>query len=841
MLPILLMAVSAWQSWRDIRQRAEVEVERSALAVAQYGERVLSLRAMAAARVADALRGLAETEIRARQADLQARLQAILEELAWAEGAYVLNRDGVVLLTVRGPSMGRNGAATPHHRILQAQAVGGSPRFHVSGVHADEPGAAFHFAVSLRLDDPVGEPTRDGFAAVVYLPILLDSLMPQLAALVADNDDTVGLVRSDGEVLARNSGFVPPARVADAVSAAIGAEPPAAMRIAVRAEMGGRHYLAALYRIEGWPVYGTAARPMRAVVEQWLQAVARQLLIGVPASLLLLGMAFAVRQANARLAGANQDLEQRVAARTGDLAESRQRLIRALRAGRVIALEYDAGSGRVFRSPNAAEILGLPAVAACEHSPAALLAGLDPRDRRRVLTALVALTPERPDFALRVRHPRPDGSAVCLQVQGSAKFGANGRLHSVSSLAHDLTAEAEAEAGRRKAELRLRAATEGAGLGIYEIDFERGLAWFDARAAEVLGSGFPADTWVSLAGPEWAALEASIHPDDRAAFSAAWDAVASGGAEGWAEETRLRRPDGGWRWDWCHGSVAERDPATGRPLRLIGMLQDITERRQLEAELRQAQKLEALGSLAGGIAHDFNNVLQAVAGAASLIQRDAGNVAAIHRRSAMLTDAVKRGASITGRLLAFARRNEPRAVPLDAAELLQGLKEVLAAALGSRITIRVEAAPGLPPLLAEPQQLQTALINLATNARDAMPGGGILTLAAAAERIDEGSDSEAKALGPGAYLRITVGDTGEGMDAATLARATEQFFTTKPAGVGTGLGLSMAKAFARQSGGGFAIASAPGQGTTVTLWLPQAATSTGAAAPCCASQPAPAT
>ncbi|WP_052214468.1 ATP-binding protein [Belnapia sp. F-4-1] len=245
---------------------------------------------------------------------------------------------------------------------------------------------------------------------------------------------------------------------------------------------------------------------------------------------------------------------------------------------------------------------------------------------------------------------------------------------------------------------------------------------------------------------------------------------------------------------------------------------EIEERRQAEAALLQAQKVQAVGQLAGGIAHDFNNVLQAVLGGTSLIRRRAEDPAAIRRLTDMVEEAARRGEAVTRRLLAFSRREELRAVPLDLGQLLADLRDVLAATLGGRIRVVAEAAPGLPPVLADRSQFETVLLNLATNARDAMPDGGTLTLRAAAAAI--GPESGANGLAAGDYVHLLVEDTGEGMDQATLAHATEPFFTTKPLGQGTGLGLAMANSFAQGSRGALAIESEAGRGTRVSLWLP---------------------
>nr|WP_294513683.1 PAS-domain containing protein [uncultured Rhodopila sp.] len=256
---------------------------------------------------------------------------------------------------------------------------------------------------------------------------------------------------------------------------------------------------------------------------------------------------------------------------------------------------------------------------------------------------------------------------------------------------------------------------------------------------------------------------------------------------------------------------------------------DITERKANEGALAEAQaraahaeRMQALGQLAGGIAHDFNNILQAVQGAASLIdRRAAAGDESIGRFARMILEATGRGASITRRLLSFARRGELRAETVEPMALLHDLREVLSHTLGSPIAVSVDIADSLPPVLADKGQLETALVNLATNARDAMPNGGTLRFVAATEMVADAAGHPAY-LRPGRYVRLTVSDNGTGMDRTMLARAPEPFFTTKPVGQGTGLGLSMVKGFTEQSGGGMTIDSARGRGTVVTLWLPAA-------------------
>ncbi|CAH2603148.1 Histidine kinase [Rhodovastum atsumiense] len=264
-------------------------------------------------------------------------------------------------------------------------------------------------------------------------------------------------------------------------------------------------------------------------------------------------------------------------------------------------------------------------------------------------------------------------------------------------------------------------------------------------------------------------------------------------------------------------------------LRRAGQQELAAERARLQGEAEahandaQSRRMQALGQLAGGIALDFNNVLQAVEGATTLIDRQPANEASVRRLATLANDAAKRGAAITNRLLALGQRSDLRAERLDVTTMLGEVRETLTHSLGSGITVRIEVRPDLPPLLADREQLETALINLATNARDAMPKGGSLTLAAETEMVSmEGAGNRPAGMRPGRYLRLAVTDTGTGMDAATLARAGEPFFTTKPLGIGTGLGLPMARGFAEQSGGALQIDTKPGEGTTVTLWLPVA-------------------
>jgi signal transduction histidine kinase len=240
------------------------------------------------------------------------------------------------------------------------------------------------------------------------------------------------------------------------------------------------------------------------------------------------------------------------------------------------------------------------------------------------------------------------------------------------------------------------------------------------------------------------------------------------------------------------------------------------------AQLFEAQKMDTIGRLTGGVAHDFNNLLMAVLGSLTLLEKRLPEDQQCRRLLQNAVQGAQRGAALTQRLLAFSRRQELKPESVDLAALVSGMEELLKRALGLGIELKCQFPNALPPVLADANQLELALLNIALNARDAMPDGGRLTIGAAPETVS-GTEGESK-LQPGDYLRISISDTGLGMDEATLAKATDPFFTTKGPGKGTGLGLSMVHGLAAQSGGLLRIDSAPNLGTTVELWLPRATT-----------------
>jgi PAS domain S-box-containing protein len=244
------------------------------------------------------------------------------------------------------------------------------------------------------------------------------------------------------------------------------------------------------------------------------------------------------------------------------------------------------------------------------------------------------------------------------------------------------------------------------------------------------------------------------------------------------------------------------------------------EREEALAKLFNAQKMESIGQLTGGLAHDFNNLLAAILGNLDLLRKRLPDDAKFRRLLDGAIHGAERGASLTSRLLAFARRQELKPKAVDVAALTSGMTELLERSLGSAIQIETRIPADLPAVHVDVNQLELALLNLAVNARDAMPFGGSLAISAACDTLVAGTVPE---LAAGDYVRITVADTGVGMDETILAKAREPFFTTKGPGKGTGLGLSMVHGLAAQSGGALRLSSKAGQGTRVDLWLPRSA------------------
>ncbi|MDB5969151.1 MAG: Blue-light-activated protein [Hydrocarboniphaga sp.] len=318
----------------------------------------------------------------------------------------------------------------------------------------------------------------------------------------------------------------------------------------------------------------------------------------------------------------------------------------------------------------------------------------------------------------------------------------------------------------------------------------------------------------------------SVHPDDRARVARAAKAFP---AQPYSVEYRVLRPDGSLRWVSDTG-FAVCDEA-GTPRRMAAVAQDITKRKLMAEQSRQSQHLEALGQLTGGVAHDFNNLLTVIQGNAELLTELLVAQPRLHKLAALIGDAAERSAELTRRLLAFARKQalDPKAVDLN--PLLAGLEALLRRSLGGHIKIDLILAADLWLTRVDPGQLENAVLNLAINARDAMPDGGRLTIRTQNIQLDEAEALRCGLGCDGRYVLLTVKDTGTGIAIEHLPHVFEPFFTTKETGKGTGLGLAMAYGFVNQSLGHISVESAPGAGTQLSIYLPQLSDAPAAARP----------
>jgi PAS domain S-box-containing protein len=522
------------------------------------------------------------------------------------------------------------------------------------------------------------------------------------------------------------------------------------------------------------------------------------------------------------------------------LREREAELARVQQIGQIGGLEVDLRTGfHNRRSPEYLLVHGLPPDAANEtHED--WLRRIHPEDReandRRFREAVKG---DARDYNALYRIIRPsDGKTRWISVRSVIERDADGSAIRLVGAHTDVTDQKEAEQALRRSETELRiVAGELADLNatlaerVEEKTRERDRIWnvsqdllLVAGTDRIWRTVNPA--WTRTLG--WTEAELLnrssdwiLHPDDLDVTRTKAQVLSSQDSDTLKFENRFRHKDGSYRWlSWV--AVRDGDEIYAVARDVTAEIAAVDRLRATEEALRQSQKMEAVGQLTGGIAHDFNNLLTGIVGSLDLMQTriNQGRTENVGRYIDAAMTSANRAAALTHRLLAFARRQPLIPKSVDANALIVSLEDLLRRTIGERIDLEIVAADDLWCTLCDPNQLESALLNLAINARDAMPDGGRIKIVTANAVIAE-LNADAPALMPGDYIRIEVSDTGTGMSAEVMARAFDPFFTTKPIGQGTGLGLSMIYGFARQSNGHVVIESRVGEGTSVNLYLPR--------------------
>jgi len=506
--------------------------------------------------------------------------------------------------------------------------------------------------------------------------------------------------------------------------------------------------------------------------------------------------------------------EQKVAERA--LMESEARFRRIANSAPVMMWVTRIDRTRDFANDHYVEFVSGPGGSREEAEKLDWRTRLHPDDHDRIVAESIAGEATGEAFTMEARYLRHDGEYRWLRSVSQPRFGPDGELIGFIGVATDITVAKEAELElRRQVEERTEklAASEAQFRAVFEAALEvmvllspdgtvlalnhRREEWRHSNPDEAIGMKF------------WESPTLRAYPQHVGLVKEGVRRAAKG--ETYAVEAVMERP--GTPTAYLDVAFQPVRGADGEIIYILFEARDITDLKATQEQLRQSQKMEALGQLTGGIAHDFNNLLTVVVGGLDVVSRQVEEPK-LKRYATNALAAAERGARLTGQLLAFSRVQRLEVRPVHVAPLIENMRPLLRNVLGPGITKEFELDEEMKPVMADPTQLEVAVLNLAINARDAMPAGGVLKFATRAISVDGDTELEA-----GDYVELCICDTGVGMPPDVASRAFEPFFTTKEIGKGTGLGLSMVYGMARQSGGTARIESAPGQGTTIKLYL----------------------
>lgn len=516
-----------------------------------------------------------------------------------------------------------------------------------------------------------------------------------------------------------------------------------------------------------------------------------------------------LREAESALIEANNSLEKRIEARTAALQESERRLQAAMKITKLGYYIWDLVEDRcVYCTEEYAAIHGMSVE---EYMSTVTTVESDrqwvhPEDRARYDAALKVFRDQSKIFEVEYRILGKDGQVRYVRDVESITEVRDGIAIKTEGTLQDITERKRAEEDATQ----LGRILDDSPLEIYSIDIDS-FRFIDVNRGARENLGYSIDELRQL-------TPAAIAPKfDLTRLKEQIKLLKQGQQDYFANETVHRRKDGS-----TYPARLRVHLATYHGTQvLFGIAEDITERLRTEEQLRQAQKMEAVGQLTGGVAHDFNNLLAIILGNLELLEDTVVCDDNCRNHIEMAVKATERGAHLTQRLLAFSRKQALQPVPVDAKKLIEDMLDLVRRSLGETIEVEIVASAGLWTTEIDPGQLEGALLNLAINARDAMPDGGKLTIEASNARLSDEYAAAQIEVEPGQYVLVSVSDTGEGMAPEVREQVFDPFFTTKETGKGTGLGLSMVHGFVKQSGGHIAIYSEVGEGTTIKLYLPR--------------------
>jgi PAS domain S-box-containing protein len=506
--------------------------------------------------------------------------------------------------------------------------------------------------------------------------------------------------------------------------------------------------------------------------------------------------------------------------RDGDSSE--ERYARAVDASDDGFWDWVVADDTIYTSPRLLQIYGLP--------PGTTFAGREdllarlpfhPEDRPRLSREIADhFAGATACYCVEARFVREDGETRWVQLAGKAVRDPAGAVTHWTGAVRDITERKRAEEALRESRESYELAMAASESGYWDWHIPTNQYFLSPRAYEM--GGYDPATWASR---DDFRANIRMHPEDFAKWEAARNELFAGSGERLAMEVRYD-VRGEIRWHSLQG-ICKRD-ATGKVIRWTGSTTDITERKRAEEELkamerklRQAQRLEAMGTLAGGIAHDFNNILGAILGYGEMAQRSAPKGSRLARDLDNIIIAGERGRALVDRVLAFSRSAVGERVPVNVEGVVREVLHQVSAKLPGGVRAQATLRAGKAAVLGDATQVHQVVANLATNAIQAMPGGGTLRVELGVELVQSPRGATIGAVGTGEHLVLTVADTGAGIAPGILDRIFDPFFTTKGVGTGTGLGLSLVHGIVTQLGGAIDVASSPGHGSTFTVYLPR--------------------